>query len=116
MASVVSFHNLIILQRVQATKSKKGTASGPAKKRPFNLISDGDENELDTSVSYASQLRQLKQKLFCQKHDQHCYINPIDGEHVPMNVHALTLWAKKIVSCVFINLSLEIYSCCPVAV
>jgi len=105
-----------MIQRVQATKSRKGTASSTAKKRPFNLINNGDENEPDTSVSYASQLRQLKQKLFCEKHDRHCYINPIDGEHLPMNIHALTLWAKKIVSSsrVFINHSMYLY--CSLAV
>ena len=78
-----------------AGKSKKESTAMKGKKRS---LADSNEDELDTSVLYDSQVCQLKEKPFCQKHDRHCYVNPINSKHITMNIHALTLWAKKIVS------------------
>jgi hypothetical protein len=49
-------------------------------------------------MSFAAELRELKNKLDCEKHGKFCYINPISGDHKAQDIYNLTLWAKKIVS------------------
>ncbi|KAJ8582876.1 hypothetical protein M405DRAFT_846184 [Rhizopogon salebrosus TDB-379] len=50
-----------------------------------------------TSVTFAAEFRELKNRLDCAKHSgKYCYINPISGEHEAQDVFKLTLWAKKI--------------------
>jgi hypothetical protein len=60
--------------------------------------------EPDTAVSFKTELRELKQRLQCEKHSgKYCYVDPINpGEHIALDVYKLTLWAKKIVSSVVI--------------
>ncbi|KAF8957716.1 hypothetical protein BDZ97DRAFT_1951097 [Flammula alnicola] len=86
---VMEMHNL----RAAATKNKKAVPT-KSNKRSANTVTD--ENEENPVISYALQLRELKQRLFCQKHDAHCYINPVDTEHMILNTKQLTFWAKEI--------------------
>ncbi|TFK68636.1 hypothetical protein BDN72DRAFT_948678 [Pluteus cervinus] len=43
-----------------------------------------------------NELRQLKERLFCQQHSRHCYVHPTSFEHINLDVFKLTLWARKI--------------------
>jgi hypothetical protein len=64
-----------------------------------------DSTEPDTTVSFKTELRELKQRLQCEKHSgKYCYVDPINpGEHIALDVYKLTLWAKKIVSLMVIS-------------
>ncbi|KAG1744455.1 hypothetical protein EDB19DRAFT_1906696 [Suillus lakei] len=55
-----------------------------------------DNQDPPTSMSFASELQELKNKLDCEKHGKFCYINPISGDHEAQDIYNLTLWAKKI--------------------
>jgi hypothetical protein len=61
---------------------------------------DDTELPVDTAVSFKTELRELKQRLQCEKHSgRYCYVDPIHpGEHIALDIYKLTLWAKKIVS------------------
>jgi hypothetical protein len=50
-------------------------------------------------LSFTKELRELKHRLDCAKHRGcHCYVSPINGKHISLDVFKLTLWVKKIVS------------------
>jgi len=57
-----------------------------------------------TTLSFTKELRELKQRLYCAKHrGRYCYVSPINGEHISLDVFKLMLWAKKIVrNCLFL--------------
>ncbi|KAG2749318.1 hypothetical protein P692DRAFT_20732641 [Suillus brevipes Sb2] len=58
---------------------------------------DLENQEPPTSISFAAEFRELKNRLSCAKHTgKHCYVNPITGDHKALDVYRLTLWAKKI--------------------
>ncbi|RPD52197.1 hypothetical protein L227DRAFT_617931 [Lentinus tigrinus ALCF2SS1-6] len=49
-----------------------------------------------TTMSFLSELRKLKAHLECSRHPgHHCYVPPINGDHVLLDIAKLTLWAKK---------------------
>lgn len=75
----------------------KKTGAGKKNKGKADADAEQDENDEDATISAATQLRTLKQKLFCNRHGTHCYINPITAEHKALNTKQLTLWAKEIV-------------------
>lgn len=50
-----------------------------------------------TTMNFASQFRELKNKLACAQHPgKHCYVNPISADHEAQDIYKLSLWAKKI--------------------
>jgi hypothetical protein len=55
---------------------------------------------LSTTLTFTSELRQLKAHLSCAKHPgKWCYVDPVKpGDHIHLDIFKLTLWAKKIVS------------------
>jgi len=79
----------------------KAKKAAPTKTKKHPVETEHDENE-DTVISAAAQLRMLKQKIFCNKHDTHCYIDTL-GEHRAVAIKELTYWAKEIVSSQFFN-------------
>jgi hypothetical protein len=74
-----------VRQAVSATRGRRGDI--------------GTSDQDATTLSFAAEFRELKNKLDCAKHPgTFCYINPISGEHEAQDIYNLTLWAKKIVS------------------
>ena len=54
--------------------------------------------EPSTTLSFTKELRELKQRLDCANHcGHHCYVSPINGDHIGLDLFKLMLWAKKIV-------------------
>ncbi|KAG1719586.1 hypothetical protein EDB19DRAFT_1620925, partial [Suillus lakei] len=82
---VLEIHNLVRESRQAAS------AARPRRDEAVN-----DNQDPPTSMSFASELRELKNKLDCEKHGKFCYINPISGDHEAQDIYNLTLWAKKI--------------------
>jgi hypothetical protein len=61
-------------------------------------VDSAPSNIPETTLSFTKELRQLKSRLDCAQHrGRHCYISPVNGEHIMLDVYKLTLWAKKIV-------------------
>lgn len=50
-------------------------------------------------VSYANEVQAVKNKLACQQHGENswCWVNPFDGEHIPICLHDVQLWAQYLV-------------------
>ncbi len=58
----------------------------------------GGLDQPSTTLSFLSELRELKGHLECSRHPgRHCYVSPINGDHIPLDIAKLTLWAKKMV-------------------
>jgi hypothetical protein len=111
---ILEIHNLvsfILFSSVLHTDLKhqrpaRAAASATGRKRTAaeNSTVGDDGAEPDTAVSFKTELRELKQKLACQKHTgKYCYVDPTkQGEHIALDIYKLTLWAKKIVGFIFV--------------
>ena len=82
----------------------RSAAQGAQKRSAAESSAVVDGTEPDTAVSFKTELRELKQRLQCEKHSgKYCYVDPINpGEHIALDIYKLTLWAKKIVSSIII--------------
>lgn len=53
-------------------------------------------------IDCTRQLKDLKDKLSCQKHDRRtCFISPVTTEHIEVGDSELGLWARNIV-CIYL--------------
>jgi hypothetical protein len=92
--------NTTLLTHVNQNPARSAT-QGVRKRSAAESSAVGVEGtEPNTVVSFKTELRELKQRLQCEKHSgRYCYVNPISPvEHTPLDIYQLTLWAKKIVS------------------
>ena len=89
--------SLTPMSQSPACAAAQGMRKHPATE---SSASGADGTKPDTAVSFKTELRELKQRLQCEKHSgKYCYVDPINpGEHIALDVYKLTLWAKKIVS------------------
>ncbi|KAF7966489.1 hypothetical protein HWV62_38126 [Athelia sp. TMB] len=86
---ILEIHNLLPAQSAASAAGRKHTAA------QSSAVGASDP---DTSVSFTTELCQLKQKLQCAKHiGKYCYVD-LDSNHRPLDIYQLTLWAKKILS------------------
>lgn len=82
--------------------AQKGSASKKCKQ----------EVEKTTEAPAGAEFQELKRRLKCEKHSEGrdtrwCYINAFNaGEHVPLTLQQLSLWARKIVSCICLSTTL----------
>jgi hypothetical protein len=68
----------------------------------------GTSDQDPATLSFAAKFRELKNKLDCAKHrGKFCFVNPITSDHESQDIYNLTLWAKKIVSDLSLELSLS---------
>lgn len=54
-----------------------------------------------TETAYEGELKTVKAKLACAAHpgpNRWCYVSRAKGEHIPLGLEHITLWARKIVS------------------
>ncbi|KAG1848107.1 hypothetical protein F4604DRAFT_1687834 [Suillus subluteus] len=79
-------------------RSAEDDTDNPGSLHLSRAVSLSNELEVEppTSMSFASELQELKNKLNCEKHGKFCYINPISGDHEAQDIYNLTLWVKKI--------------------
>ncbi|KAF8994290.1 hypothetical protein BDQ17DRAFT_1431139 [Cyathus striatus] len=83
---VLDIHNL------QENRNRRRTNMQPAKCK-----ADEADSESDTTLSFAPQLQELKERLACQLHcGRFCYVNPVMDDHIQLDLYVLSLWAKKI--------------------
>lgn len=83
---------------ILASRQQPAQQSAPVRGLKCGANDVRPPSEPDTAVSFTAELRQLKQKLQCERHNgRFCYINPNNGEHIFQDIEMFTLWAKKIV-------------------
>lgn len=76
---------------------QKQPAIAPAAAKKRKAAAD-DSEPTGAFIDCTPQLRALKSKLSCQKHDRcFCFVSPVTSEHMQVGDSELGLWARKIV-------------------
>ncbi|KAF8979997.1 hypothetical protein BDQ17DRAFT_1337967 [Cyathus striatus] len=88
LSSAEEYHTMIEItieiHNLRANANRRRT-----NKQPTKCKLDETDPGLDSTVSFAAQLWELKEQLTCQKH---C----VSNDHFQLDIYVLTLWAKKI--------------------
>ncbi|GBE86875.1 hypothetical protein SCP_1001170 [Sparassis crispa] len=85
-----------IILEIHNLKPAHEAAVGNSRKRKADDIENPINPELQTTVSFTKELRQLKGRLSCAAHPgRWCFISPINSEHKFLDIFAITLWAKQ---------------------